>query len=175
MQEEEEEQYRWWEEKNHMIILSNAGKPIFCYPKADEEMLVSLTGFIQAIVSSENSIETIQTGDRVFVFQLKPPVYLLAISQAETSVAYLRLQLDQLYNQILFVLTQKGLSILETKPSYDLRELLGGTDGTMEALIQSSYLSPHLFMESFQCIRFPVSKRAQVSSILGKKFQMNFN
>lgn len=52
--------------------------------------------------------------------------------------------LQLLQNQILFVLTDRGLDVLRRQPGYDLRELLSGTERVTSSLIDHWATSPTL-------------------------------
>jgi len=49
--------------------------------------------------------------------------------------AYLKLQLEYIYGQIIFTLTDQVQSIFERSPNFDLRSMLGATDAVMRGLL----------------------------------------
>jgi len=66
-------------------------------------------------------------GHHKFVFQLKDPLYLVAVAKTGESEAHLRDQLLYLHSQILSVLTSLQLTkIFEQRINFDLRRLLSG-------------------------------------------------
>jgi hypothetical protein len=92
----------------------------------------------------------------------KPGLSLVAVSSAGDSLAHLRQQLEFLYGQIVFLLTNKvrgscclcGFVVatlcgpcsqpvltLLTTPSFDLRGLLGGTTGMLDGVLRAAQRS----------------------------------
>lgn len=66
-------------------------------------------------------------GHHKFVFQLKGPLYLVAVAKTGESETHLRDQLLYLHSQILSVLTSQQLTkIFEQRINFDLRRLLSG-------------------------------------------------
>lgn len=115
--EEEEEQPRSGNQylnplqprDKHFFILSNAGKPIFTY-HGDEQQLSPLMGMFQAMISlsieqssSSDCIRSITTGRQKFVFLLREELYLLAVTTTREPEPYLKLQLEYLYQQVMFM------------------------------------------------------------------------
>lgn len=97
----------------HVLVLSNAGKPIFSR-HGDEQRLAPLMGMVQAIISltavgdsgEEGSdgggdcVRSITTaGGRKFVFLARGELYLLAVARTGEPEPYLKLQLEYLYQQ----------------------------------------------------------------------------
>lgn len=64
-----------------------------------------------------------------FIFQL------VCISRTSESFSDLQLQLNYAYLQILSVLTGSVKSILESRPQYDIRNLMGGTEALLTDLL----------------------------------------
>lgn len=87
-------------------------------------------GLVQAIISFAadhgDEIQSIKAGRRRMVFFVKHALYFLCISSTGEPESSLRMELQYLYQQILFVLTAKVHSVFQNSPAYDLRELLGG-------------------------------------------------
>lgn len=145
------------------IVLTSAGKPVYASPASSsaashpaatraeseserdsEEALTSLVGVIQAIVSLYameeegcDRIRYIDAGQLRIAFLLKAPLYLVAISDWGEPEAVLRTHLDYLYLQILSVVSHAQLhAIFAKRANFDLRRLLEGTDGIMDALVE---------------------------------------
>lgn len=72
--------------KRHVFILSTAGKPIYSM-HGNEDKLATLFGVMQALVSS------IHAGGVKFVFLVKSPLILVAVSRTSHSVQQIQLQL----------------------------------------------------------------------------------
>lgn len=96
--------------------------------------------YVQAIVSfcedAGDVVKHVKAGNHVFTFLLKGPIYLLSVQCNGEPSALAMLKLEYLYNQIVFILTAKGLGVLDRKPNYDLRDLLGGTENVMQGLAE---------------------------------------
>jgi hypothetical protein len=81
-------------------------------------------------------------GHHKFVFQLKDPLYLVAVAKTGESEAHLRDQLLYLHSQILSVLTSLQLTkIFEQRINFDLRRLLSGKHTFTNFKIRA-YLKP---------------------------------
>ncbi|CAI2178026.1 1425_t:CDS:10 [Funneliformis geosporum] len=137
----------------------------------DESRISSYMGVIQAIVSffvdAEDSLRCINAGNHKFVFLLKGPLYLVAVSRTNESESQLREQLNYLYNQILSVLTSTQLTkIYEQRMNFDLRRLLGGTEPFLDKLANSMSDEPGFMLGSIQCVRMSKELRDKVGNIL---------
>ncbi|KAJ3173014.1 Vacuolar fusion protein MON1 A [Geranomyces variabilis] len=160
----------WTNRRKHFFILSCAGKPIYSR-YGDEAKLSSLMGLIQAIISffasDDDSVRSLTAGGHTFVFSVKGPLYLVAVSSTGESVAQLRQQLSYLHSQILFILTSTQLTrIFDTRVNYDLRNLLSGTEMFLDQLARSFQSTPGFFLGSVQCLRMPARIRQKVAQAL---------
>jgi hypothetical protein len=63
------------------------------------------------------------------------------------------------------VLTNRVDAILESRPQFDVRNLMGGTEGLMSDLIHQSTRSPAFFLDSVNCLRMPRASRARVTQV----------
>jgi hypothetical protein len=63
------------------------------------------------------------------------------------------------------VLTNRVDAILESRPQFDVRHLMGGTEGLMADLIHQSTRSPAFFLDSVNCLRMPRASRARVTQV----------
>lgn len=86
----------WRAQKKHIFILSQAGKPIYSR-YSSEDKLVTVMGVMQALVSfvqaGSDMIRSVHAGDTNFVFVVKGPLILVAVSKTLESVPQLTLQL----------------------------------------------------------------------------------
>ena len=100
------------------FILSSAGKPIYSLHGNDDE-LTSFVGLIQAIVSfcedAGDEVQYVTAGKYRFVFLIKGSIFLLCVTNELRPIPFSLLQLQYLYNQIVFILTSRGLGILDRK------------------------------------------------------------
>jgi hypothetical protein len=157
----------WREQDKHLFVLSEAGKPIYTL-HGDEDILVSLFGVMQALVSyvadSGDSIRSIRTSDTTIVFINKPSLILVGLSKTGLSAPQLTVQLTYIYNQILSVLTLTQLTrIFEQRRNYDLRRMLSGSERLMHHLSASMDTDPSFFLSSVQCLELAPAVRDVVS------------
>lgn len=86
----------WLNQREHFFVLSSAGKPIYSLHGV-EDKLATLCGVIQALVSvvqeSQDIIMSIHAMGMKFVFLLKGPLILVAVSRRSISVQQIQLQL----------------------------------------------------------------------------------
>lgn len=86
----------WLNQREHFFVLSSAGKPIYSLHGV-EDKLATLCGVIQALVSvvqeSQDIIMSIHAIGMKFVFLLKGPLTLVAVSRRSLSVQQIQLQL----------------------------------------------------------------------------------
>lgn len=86
----------WLAQRKHIFILSQAGKPIYSR-YCSEDKLVTVMGVMQALVSfvqdGSDMIRSVHAGDTNFVFVVKGPLILVAVSKTLESVPQLTLQL----------------------------------------------------------------------------------
>lgn len=86
----------WLERKKHVFVLSLAGKPIYSR-YGNEDKLAWLFGVMQTLVSfvqaGDDTIKSIHSGDTLFVFLIKKPLILVAVSKTNESVGQLTAQL----------------------------------------------------------------------------------
>uniref|UniRef100_A0A1B0DG70 Vacuolar fusion protein MON1 homolog n=1 Tax=Phlebotomus papatasi TaxID=29031 RepID=A0A1B0DG70_PHLPP len=129
----------WLGQKRHVFILSTAGKPIYSL-HGSEDKLASLFGVMQALVSvvqsNQDAIKSIHTAGMTFVFLVKSPLILVAVSRTNRSVQQIQMQLSDVYNQILSILTLSYMNkIYEKRKNFDLRRLLGGSERLINHLL----------------------------------------
>jgi hypothetical protein len=112
----------------NIFVFSSSGKPIFA-KMGDEDDLITVYGLLQAVISivlsTGDVMKSIIAGDRTICFLLRQSLYFVIVSSTGESPSILLRQLDNIYQQILFILTKKVHSVLEKNPSTDLRSLLG--------------------------------------------------
>lgn len=125
--------------KRHVFILSSAGKPIYSM-HGSEDKLATLFGVMQALVSfvqsNNDAIKSIHAMGVKFVFLVKSPLILVAISRTSHSVQQIQLQLTDVYNQILSTLTLSHMQkTFEKRKNFDLRRLLAGSERLIDHLL----------------------------------------
>jgi len=126
----EEDVPEGWERdsKKHLFVLSSSGKPIFSRV-GDEQALVATFGLLQAVISivqdQGDSLKVIKAGSRRIVYFIRQSLYFISVSSTGEPEVILSKQLEFLYNQVLFTLTNKVHTVLTQNSSKDLRDLLG--------------------------------------------------
>ena len=161
----------WKQEEKQVFILTSAGKPVFMRHGRETE-LIGLMGVIQAIIArcqSENATlnQIIMKGRRV-VFLLDGPIYLVAICRTNEPDMYLRRQLHYLKQQILQLLSGQIYKMLEKRPNYDFRHLMGDIRRFVEGLLDLASNSPHILCESFSYLPLQSTYRSQIERVLRK-------
>ncbi|KAJ1666305.1 Vacuolar fusion protein mon1 [Coemansia sp. RSA 1813] len=129
----------WRARKRHFLVLSSAGKPIYSR-YGDEAQMSTLMSATQAIISTftdmSDSVRAMAIGNYTVVFHTHGPLYLLAASDRGDPEELLRNELQLLHSQIVSILTAAQLTkIFEQRSSFDLRQLLGGTQGIIDQFI----------------------------------------
>jgi len=115
-------------QRKNLFVFTSSGKPVFA-KLGDEEDLVTIFGFLQAIISivlaGGDIVKCVKAGERNIVFLLKESLYFVIVSSTPEPENVLLKQLEFTYQQILLILTAKVHNTLENNPALDLRPLLG--------------------------------------------------
>jgi len=137
--------------KSHnVIIMSEAGKPIFARHGSDQE-IARQCGLLQAIRTATQGnasldlgeIQCIESDNLCIVFMTVGSITLVSISKAtpegilETE-AFSRLQLEYLYAQLIFNLTDRVQTIFRNNPGYDLRSMMNSGDNVLHGLLEET-------------------------------------
>lgn len=129
----------------NVIIMSAAGKSIFVRygrepgGEANEDEWSTACGIVQGLRANVLSfgsninggfgdIQSIKSGKRLVVFKHTDALTFVSISDRKDGYhneAWLRLQLEYVYSQVIFTLTSQVQSIFERCPGYDLRSMMG--------------------------------------------------
>eukprot|EP00742_Colponemidia_sp_Colp-10_P006152 GILJ01006585.1.p1 GENE.GILJ01006585.1~~GILJ01006585.1.p1 ORF type:complete len:452 (-),score=50.26 GILJ01006585.1:243-1550(-) len=171
--DEDDSQPAWYKHKRHVLVLTSAGKPIYSR-YGDESRLSGFTGTVAAIVGKlstyfkggDDSVRYMRAGKHLFVFLLRGPVWLVAISCLGEGVAQLERMLHFVYQQIVCILTATFAKTLTARPNYDLRNLLGGTDVVLGNVVRLSSYHPGFMLGAFSCLCLEPSVRHTTTSIL---------
>ncbi len=163
----------------NVLVMSDAAKPIYCR-WGDEEDFGTLCSLIQAIRGSIKDDESMMDGDLQFMdvddgmrvaFLSIGSLTLVAIStgQYETE-AYLRLQLEYVYAQIILTLTDHVQKVFQKNPNMDIRNMLGSTHHIMDGILNAAgplgNSGPFLVAGVEMVCPVPYLLREEVSSIL---------
>ncbi|XP_012530891.1 protein SAND [Monomorium pharaonis] len=160
----------WLAQKKHIFILSQAGKPIYSR-YSSEDKLVTVMGVMQALVSfvqaGSDMIRSVHAGDTNFVFVMKGPLILVAVSKTLESVPQLTLQLTYVYNQIISVLTQSQLNrVYDQRRNFDLRRLLSGSERLIDHLLNFMDREPAFFLGAIKCLPLLPSMRSSITQTI---------
>lgn len=160
----------WLAQKKHIFILSQAGKPIYSR-YSSEDKLVTVMGVMQALVSfvqaGSDMIRSVHAGDTNFVFVVKGPLILVAVSKTLESVPQLTLQLTYVYNQIISVLTQSQLNrVYDQRRNFDLRRLLSGSERLIDHLLNFMDREPAFFLGAIKCLPLLPSMRSSITQTI---------
>lgn len=166
----------WFKHSKHILICSWAGRPIYTR-YGDESKLAAYMGVITALISNfqrlGDTLKEVRAGEWKFVFLCKGPIYLIAISRTSESTQLLLHQLSYAHLQILSVLTNSVTSILENKPSYDIRNLMQGTETMLTDIINENDSSPYFLLDSISVLRMPKALRQKIGSCLRRSGMKN--
>ncbi|DAZ98469.1 TPA: hypothetical protein N0F65_004906 [Lagenidium giganteum] len=160
-----------------VLICSTSGKPIYHFStrasahvqgdggSSDGSSSASFTSSIQGLVSfvtcvQQDALELIETAEHTCIFHAEENLTFAMICAKRL--------LKLLYAQLLFVLSERGLDILRRQPSYDLRELLGGTERVMDALVESWRVEATTRFQHMgvRYLRLPSTLRAEMTRAL---------
>eukprot|EP01104_Vermistella_antarctica_P004337 TRINITY_DN14808_c0_g1_i1.p1 TRINITY_DN14808_c0_g1~~TRINITY_DN14808_c0_g1_i1.p1 ORF type:complete len:551 (+),score=107.68 TRINITY_DN14808_c0_g1_i1:170-1822(+) len=159
----------WKARDKHVFVLTDAGKPIFSR-YGDESKLAGFMGVLQAMISfaidEEDEMRYLAAGNLKAVFMTKGPIYLVCVSNTREPFSQLEQQLTYLHSQIISIVTAGVERILETKRSFDLRNLLGGTDKFLASLSSVMDRDLSIVLNAVHCLRLPFAIRNTVGRIL---------
>jgi hypothetical protein len=131
----------------NVIIMTNSGKPFFCRFEHGYESRVC--GMVQAFMATSAAsnlgrMQSISSQSLSFLFLTVGEITLMGIIARKDSQRssdghlFMRLRLEYLYCQILFVMTQQVHSILYRNPNYDISDTLETNDAIMKSFIEDS-------------------------------------
>ncbi|EPT28071.1 trafficking protein mon1 subfamily protein [Toxoplasma gondii ME49] len=158
----------WYMHKRHVFIFTFSGKPVYSR-YGNEERLSAFTGALSAIVSKMESffffqkkndcLRCMNAGDRRFVFLRRGPLYLVSIDSTSGNVQQIRSALMLVHRQLLCILTKGIEKTLYSRPNFDVRPLLGGTDGILRSLL--SHYSSSLLSVLYAASSVPAAATSQ--------------
>ena len=154
----------------HIFVLSEAGKPIYSL-HGEEEMMVSLAGLMQALVSfvadSGDTIKSIKTKTTNIVFLVKSPLILVGVSSAGLETSQLTVQLLYIHSQLVSVITLTQINrIFEQRRGYDLRRMLTGSERLITSLAHSLDTDYSYFLSAVRCLALAPPTRDLISETI---------
>lgn len=155
-------------------------------------VMQALVSFVQA---GSDMIRSVHAGDTNFVFVVKGPLILVAVSKTLESVPQLTLQLTYVlsgtidppsilhlifihtylfimyfryvYNQIISVLTQSQLNrVYDQRRNFDLRRLLTGSERLIDHLLNFMDREPAFFLGAIKCLPLLPSMRSSITQTI---------
>nr|XP_054775013.1 protein SAND-like isoform X2 [Lytechinus pictus] len=160
----------WRQQKKHVFVFSDAGKPIYSrYGKEDKlnplmGVMLTLVSFVQL---EKDTLRSFRAGNHLYVFLLRQPLILVAVSKTNESQQQLLMQLTYVYNHIISVLTYSRISsIFKKRDNYDLRKLLGGTEIFLDNLIQLMDHDPCFLLTAIRCLPLDSTIRDMIGSAM---------
>ncbi|KAL9919333.1 vacuolar fusion protein MON1 homolog [Glossina fuscipes fuscipes] len=168
----------WRVHQKHIFILTREGKPVYTL-HGKEQNLSSIFHIIHYLVnlaaSRHDEIEAIEAQGRRYVFLVQPHLILAAISRTSLSVEQLRMQLIDIYYQVLSILTfcNTENAFKETR-NYNLGRLSNGADTLIHRLATVDYndrINKNIFAfltNSVQILPLQSSIRSSIEDIIKK-------
>jgi len=127
----------------------------------------SINAIISFVASQDSdSLRYICAGEHKIVFNLKDPIYLIAVACTGEPVTHLFSQLEYTYAHIISILTNHSILKIKSRPKFDLRNLLGGTDKILDCLMKTMDNDPSFMLHSIFCLRMPSVARNLLANIL---------
>ncbi|KAI5474316.1 vacuolar fusion protein MON1, partial [Pseudohyphozyma bogoriensis] len=164
------EKKRYREEGRRYFILSTAGKLVFTTDK-DESLATGYASVMQAIISifadEGDRLRMVEAPPVRIYFLLKPPLYLVAVSDWGETEGIMRTHLEYLHLLVISVVTNAQLkNIFGRRQNFDLRRLLEGTEGFFTTLTNTLQTSLSIMMGSLEVYRIEKSVRDDVAAAL---------
>ena len=134
---------------HNVLVMSEAGKPIF-WRHGSEEDVARHCSLVQAIRTATRGnglgeIQSIESNNVSMVFLSVGSLTLVSIvKSAEASVgimetqAFSRLQLEYVYAQLIFNITDQIQTVFRSNPGYDLRSFMASGDNIIRGLLDES-------------------------------------
>jgi hypothetical protein len=169
--DDESELRLWLAHRKQFLILSAAGKPIYAR-YGSSQILSSYMGIIQAIMGfyqdSEDALQSYVCDELTIAIVVHGPVYLVAISKLNESVAALRVQLDLLYAHILSTVTATALKrVYDRSENFDLSRMIQGAEVFLDRLSDDMIRGDlSIMLSAVQVLRLRQTHRARIHAIL---------
>ena len=165
-----DEMKEWYLHKRHILVFTYSGKPVYSR-YGEEDGLSGTTGALSAIVSkmarfffcnstaSTDCLRYMLAGEHVFAFLEKGPLWLVCISSTGDLYADMVALLERVHMQIITILTAGIERTLVSRPNYDMRGLLGGTEQVVNNMIRWCVQDMFLQCEGFESLPLPPAIR----------------
>eukprot|EP00297_Palpitomonas_bilix_P008536 CAMPEP_0113867236 /NCGR_PEP_ID=MMETSP0780_2-20120614/309_1 /TAXON_ID=652834 /ORGANISM="Palpitomonas bilix" /LENGTH=453 /DNA_ID=CAMNT_0000852161 /DNA_START=174 /DNA_END=1535 /DNA_ORIENTATION=+ /assembly_acc=CAM_ASM_000599 len=161
----------WRNHKKHFFILTSAGKPV--YTRYGDES--RLSDFFGIMIALSSFVEDSHAGDKLrfaragrlsAVFLPRGALLYVAISRCREAVPVLARQLDYFHRLIVSTVSSRVYDILTRQPSYDVRNVLGGTSNTFRSLMCRLSYQPEAAFQAFSTLPLAPSHRDRIRDLL---------
>uniref|UniRef100_A0AAV1TTZ5 Vacuolar fusion protein MON1 n=1 Tax=Peronospora matthiolae TaxID=2874970 RepID=A0AAV1TTZ5_9STRA len=180
-----------------VVVCSTSGKPVFysvvstslstTWTSAEDEtssissFMSSLQGLLSFVVCTQvEELQELESEGRRCVFYSTESLTFAAIERDVTtkdtnkrtvtcfSLECLKHLLHLLQTHVRFLLSDRGLTVLQKQPNYDLRQLLDGTEQVTRSLTELWAVNPTLRFKDFGVpfVRLKLARRREVTRIL---------
>ncbi|KAL7575762.1 hypothetical protein ACA910_003092 [Epithemia clementina (nom. ined.)] len=130
----------WRTDRTNFVVMSDAGKPVFAR-YGNESEITRICALVQALrgsllynqsIKTLGDIQSLQSNNSMMlVFFHVGSITMVAMAcSLTTTEAFVRLQLEYLYSQLVFRLTEQVQQVFQQNTSFDLQSVLVGTDDT---------------------------------------------
>lgn len=166
----------WYKHKRHVIVFTFSGKPVYSRYGA-EDGLSSTTGALSAIVSKfaafffsgqarPDSLRYMMAGEHIFAFVERGPLWMVCVSKCGDTYTDMVRLLDRVHLQIITLLTAGIERTLQSRPSYDMRKIMDGTDAVVNSLIRWCTQDFYLQVEGLEALPLPPAARSSAVEAL---------
>eukprot|EP00980_Cylindrotheca_fusiformis_P003614 scaffold812_cov124-Cylindrotheca_fusiformis.AAC.6 len=160
--------------QDNLIVMTDAGKPVYSKTGTEEDVARQCALF-QAIRTAVNDndghldlgeIQSIHSNDLVISFMVVGAISLVSITRQDEMLetpTFARLQLEHVYGQLIFSLTDQAQTVIAQNPGFDLRSMMTGAensliDGILEEF-ESQNGNPGPFLTASVQTVFPISRK----------------
>ena len=133
----------WRARSKHVLVVSDAGKPIYSRHGASER-LAGFAASLQAMTAYASAggqggaLRWARRGHVTLVALRRGPLLLVAVARTDEAPGELASQLARLHALLLAVLTSAFERALARRPTFDLRSLLGGCGALLDTWVDAS-------------------------------------
>ncbi|CAE7556873.1 MON1 [Symbiodinium natans] len=171
-----DEMKEWYFHKRHVLVFTYSGKPVYTR-YGEEDGLSGTTGALSAIVSkmakfffcdgaAADCLRYMTAGEHIFAFLEKGPLWLVCISCAGDLHGDMMCLLERVHMQIITILTAGIERTLVSRPNYDMRGLLGGTEHVVNSMIRWCVQDMFLQCEGFEALPLAPALRNMATEAL---------
>ncbi|KAG9396921.1 Vacuolar fusion protein MON1 [Carpediemonas membranifera] len=162
----------WRAHKHHVMIVSEAGKPIFTrYGDTDAmNTMMCVIPAVSAFAGQLNqTLNAIKVNGTLHVYVKHGPIYFLIITKTGLPELVIRKHTKYYYDQITSALTHVFELMLARRPSYDMRENLTGAAPLISALIRRSIYDISFTLDALRVCPMPKDPRRDLGDLITSK------